>query len=425
MYYSGLRIGEAVLLTVDCVDAAHMTLRVVGKGNKERLAPLSPALYHDLRQAWRTHGTKPWLFPNRRHTGPVNVHMLEYAFRCACEQAGLDSVLVKPHTLRHSFATHLHEQGILSETVRILLGHSSVEMTKRYLHLLEASSDKVSGALDTFCKPSMRYQPVMAALELADVFRRFASSYFAAYGAAMPPSHLRAIEDVLACHTKVMGGHVYQCQDCGERIYVLHGCGNRACPSCHYAKTVKWLEARREQMLPCPYYHVVFTLPEHLRALVRSNQYDGYGILMKAAVQALMTACDNRKYLGATPAVMAVLHTWTATMEYHPHIHMLVSAGGVNGNEMQWRRPPRGLSGVLTAKWLSASRNGYNNACVTKIYDVFSCIFAKKSIVLLESVSLYVLGKTFACCFPCGIVILYPSVLRRDSCVFSDEKCLC
>ncbi len=183
----------------------------------------------------------------------------------------------------------------------------------------------------------------MAALELADVFRRFAPSYLTAYGADMPPSHLRAIEDILSCRTEVMGGHVYHCQNCGECFYMLHGCGNRACPSCHYARTVKWLEARREQMLPCPYYHVVFTLPEHLRAMVRSNQYDGYGILMKAAVQALMTACDNRRYLGATPAVMAVLHTWTATMEYHPHVHMLVSAGGVNGNEMQWRAPAEGF----------------------------------------------------------------------------------
>lgn len=156
MYYSGLRIGEAMSLTVDCVDAEHRTLRIIGKGNKERLAPLSDALYRDLRQAWSTHRTRPWLFPNRRRTGPVNAHTLQYAFRSACEQAGLDSAQVKPHTLRHSFATRLHEQGLPSETVRILLGHSSVETTKRYLHLLEASSDKVSGALDSFCNPSMR-----------------------------------------------------------------------------------------------------------------------------------------------------------------------------------------------------------------------------------------------------------------------------
>lgn len=183
----------------------------------------------------------------------------------------------------------------------------------------------------------------MAAIEMADVFRRFAPSYLAAYGADMPPSHLRAIEDVLACRTEVMGGHVYQCQDCGERFYVLHGCGNRACPSCHYARTMNWLEARREQMLPCPYYHLVFTLPEHLRVMARGNQSDCYDILMKAAVQALMTACANPRYLGATPAVMAVLHTWNASMGFHPHVHLLVSGGGVNGNEPQWRAPAEGF----------------------------------------------------------------------------------
>lgn len=156
MYYSGLRISEALSLTVDSVDKNQMTLRVVGKGNKERLAPLSQALYHDLRQGWRTHGTKPWLFPNRQRTGPVSVHTLQCAFRDACKQVGLDSALVKPHTLRHSFATRLHERDVPSETVRILLGHSSVEMTARYLHLLKASSVRVSKALDTFCTPTMR-----------------------------------------------------------------------------------------------------------------------------------------------------------------------------------------------------------------------------------------------------------------------------
>ena len=155
MYYSGLRIGEAISLTEQCVDKEHMTLRIIGKGNKERLAPMSMALLHDLRKAWCTHGAHPWIFPNHRRTGPVNIHTLLYAFRNACEQAGLDSALVKPHTLRHSFATRLHEQGVPSETVRILLGHSSVETTKRYLHLLEASSEKVTDALDTFCVTSL------------------------------------------------------------------------------------------------------------------------------------------------------------------------------------------------------------------------------------------------------------------------------
>ncbi len=155
MYYSGLRFGEALSLTVDCVDKTHMTLRVIGKGNKERLVPMSKALYHDLRQAWRLHRTRPWLFTNHKRTGPANANTVRNAFRDACKQVGLDSARVKPHALRHSFATRLHEQGLPSETVRILLGHSSVETTKRYLHLLEASSDKVTQALNTFCAPSL------------------------------------------------------------------------------------------------------------------------------------------------------------------------------------------------------------------------------------------------------------------------------
>ena len=151
MYYSGLRISEALSLTVDDVDAERMTLRVIGKGNKERLAPLPEALLDDLRETWRMHRTRPWLFPNRQRTAAVSAATIRQALKSACKEAGLDSAMITPHTLRHSFTTRLHEADIPSETVRILLGHSSVETTKRYLHLLEASRAKVAEALNTFC----------------------------------------------------------------------------------------------------------------------------------------------------------------------------------------------------------------------------------------------------------------------------------
>jgi len=157
MYQSGLRIGEALALTTDRVDRKSMTLRVVGKGNKERLAPMSVALYQDLRTMWAGHRVQPWLFPNRQGTGPISDATVSRAFKLACEQVGLDTKLVKPHALRHSFATRLHEQCLPSETIRILLGHTSVETTKRYLHLTEASSGKVAAALDSFCT-SMLHQ---------------------------------------------------------------------------------------------------------------------------------------------------------------------------------------------------------------------------------------------------------------------------
>jgi len=183
----------------------------------------------------------------------------------------------------------------------------------------------------------------MASLEVADVFRQFAPSYLAAYGAKMLPSHLHAIEDILACHTEQMGGHMYYCEGCNTHFYVFHGCGNRACPSCHYARTVQWLESRRVQMLPCPYFHLVFTLPEHLRLMVRNNQCDSYNILMTAAARTVLKVCADRKYLGGTPAIMAVLHTWTVKMGYHPHVHLLVSGGGMDPNDSQWRMPRDGF----------------------------------------------------------------------------------
>lgn len=203
-------------------------------------------------------------------------------------------------------------------------------------------------------------------LEVADVFRQFAPSYLERFGAAMPPSHRRAILDILACRTQAMGGHVYRCEDCGEVFHVYHACRNRACPACHTRQTEDWLAARTDELLPCPYYHVSVTVPAELRQVFRANQSDCYGLLMKAGAQALMTLCKDKRYMGATPAILAVLHTWTATMDYHPHVHLLVSGGGIGDNGATWREarrrflvPVRALSKLVCGKvraWLKKHR---------------------------------------------------------------------
>ena len=136
MYGCGLRIGEAAAVTVKDIDAARLVIRVVGKGNKERLAPLPPALLKDLRRVWATHRHPVWLFANKQGSNHVNEGELYKVFaqvRCALK---LDDA-VKPHSLRHSFATRLMEQGVPAETVRILLGHASLKTTQTYLHLTE------------------------------------------------------------------------------------------------------------------------------------------------------------------------------------------------------------------------------------------------------------------------------------------------
>jgi hypothetical protein len=195
-------------------------------------------------------------------------------------------------------------------------------------------------------------------IEVADVFRQFGPSYIEAFGERMLPSHRRAIEDITACRTKAMGGHLYQCEDCGERFHVYHGCRNRSCPACHTRQTALWLEARTAELLPCPYYHVCVTVPAELRAMFRANQKDAYGMLMKAAAETVMALCRDTRYMGAAPAILAVLHTWTVRMDHHPHVHLLVSGGGIADGGAAWREakhpfliPVRAASLILRAKF--------------------------------------------------------------------------
>ena len=198
----------------------------------------------------------------------------------------------------------------------------------------------------------------MDTLEVADVFRQFGPSYLERFGARMLPSHRRAIEDITACRTRAMGGHVYECCDCGEHFHVYHGCRNRSCPACHTRQTQDWLEARAAELLPCPYYHVTMTVPSELRDMFRANQKDCYGLLMKAAAETVMALCQDKRYMGAKPAILAVLHTWNGTMGYHPHVHLLVSGGGIADGGATWREakhrflfPVRAASPMLCGKF--------------------------------------------------------------------------
>jgi DNA-directed RNA polymerase subunit RPC12/RpoP len=172
--------------------------------------------------------------------------------------------------------------------------------------------------------------------ELADVFRRFGPDYLAKHAGTMPPSHGRAIRDIVRCRTPAMGGHLYHCPDCGKDVYVHHGCRNRHCPACHAGQTREWLEARQAEILSCGYFHVTLTLPNEMRGICRSNQKDAYAILMRTAAEAVVTLCRDPRHLGATPALLAVLHTWTGRLDYHPHVHLLVSAGGIANDGKHW-----------------------------------------------------------------------------------------
>jgi hypothetical protein len=149
----------------------------------------------------------------------------------------------------------------------------------------------------------------------------------------MPPSHHRALQDIRHCRTEVLGGHVYVCNQCGHRQFAYHSCKNRNCPKCQREDTDLWLQQRRQELLAVPYFHVVFTLPKEFHEIVRHHQKALYRVLMQAAAGSLMKLAADPRYVGGQLGILAVLHTWTTTLTYHPHVHCLVPAGGVSSDE--------------------------------------------------------------------------------------------
>ena len=132
-----------------------------------------------------------------------------------------------------------------------------------------------------------------------------------------------------ACRTAELGGHVAACQDCGHTAISYNSCGNRHCPKCQGAAARQWLFEREAELLPLPYYHVVFALPPAIGAIAFRNKAEVYGLLFKAASEAMLTIAADPKHLGARIGMTAVLHTW-GSAPHHPHVHMIVPGGGLS-----------------------------------------------------------------------------------------------
>ena len=197
---------------------------------------------------------------------------------------------------------------------------------------------------------------------MADILRLHGAAYRARFGDRLLPSHARAMRDLEACRTAYFGGHVTQCDHCAQQVYVYHSCRNRHCPKCHGDQTERWLDQQRPRLLSCPYFLLTFTLPSELRALARAHQKVIYGLLMQCAAAALQALARDPRYLGASLGCLGVLHTWTRAMRYHPHVHLLVTAGGLSADRAQWIAPPhpaylvpvRALSVIFRAKLCAA-----------------------------------------------------------------------
>jgi hypothetical protein len=142
----------------------------------------------------------------------------------------------------------------------------------------------------------------------------------------------KVLHNLKVCRTASLGYHVYQCSNdsCSTIQYRYHSCRNRHCPQCGALKKEEWIEARTQELLPVKYYHVVFTLPHELNSLVLGHRKVLYKLLFEASAQTLLSFAKDKQYIGATPGIISVLHTWGQQLSFHPHIHAIVSGAGMS-----------------------------------------------------------------------------------------------
>jgi hypothetical protein len=193
-------------------------------------------------------------------------------------------------------------------------------------------------------------------LEVADIFRLHGPDYRAQFGNQLLPSHRRAMQDIETCRTASLGGQLYYCLQCDEQRYSYHSCKNRHCPKCQNDQANDWLKEQQSLLLPIAHFLVTFTLPAELRALARSNQKTIYNLLFRASSAALLELAQDPRFVGARLGMVGVLHTWTRQLLYHPHVHYIVTGGGLT-DDGRWRSsrhdflvPVKALSLIFRAK---------------------------------------------------------------------------
>jgi Putative transposase/Transposase zinc-binding domain len=173
-------------------------------------------------------------------------------------------------------------------------------------------------------------------LEVADIFDRHGAAWRRANAGHVSLGQLQVMSAIVSCRTAALGGHVTACEDCGHTQIAYNSCRNRHCPKCQGAAARDWLAERQAELLPVPYFHVVFTLPAALAAIAYQNKAVIYDALFKASSETLLTIAADPKHLGARIGVTAVLHTWGSAMTHHPHVHMIVPGGGLSADGSKW-----------------------------------------------------------------------------------------
>ena len=223
-------------------------------------------------------------------------------------------------------------------------------------------------------------------LEVADIFRLHGPAYRQKFGDRMLSSHRRAMQDIETCRTESLGGQLYFCKQCQQQRYSYHSCKNRHCPKCQNELANDWLAAQQDLLLPVHHFLVTFTLPAELRALARSHQKLIYNLLFRTSSAALQQLAQDPRFVGARLGMVGVLHTWTRQLLYHPHVHYIVTGGGLT-DDGRWRSsrkdflvPVEALSPIFRAKFRDALK-------LTELFiQVPPCVWRKDWVVHSEPV---------------------------------------
>src|SRR5438128_837452 len=174
------------------------------------------------------------------------------------------------------------------------------------------------------------------ALEVADIFRDHGAAWRAANAGHVSLDQLKVMSAIERCRTAALGGYIERCEKCSHTIIAYNSCRNRHCPKCQGAAAQEWLAEREAELLPVPYFHLVFTLPAAIADIAYQNKAVIYDLLFKASSRALLTIAADPKHLGARIGILSVLHTWGSALTHHPHVHMIVPGGGFSLDGKSW-----------------------------------------------------------------------------------------
>jgi hypothetical protein len=174
------------------------------------------------------------------------------------------------------------------------------------------------------------------ALEVADIFRDHGPAWRRANAGHVSLEQMKVMTAIERCRTAALGGHVLRCEDCAHTVIAYNSCRNRHCPKCQGAAAREWLAEREKELLPVPYFHVVFSLPAKIADIAYQNKTLIYNILFKASAETMITIAADPKHLGARIGVLSVLHTWGSALTHHPHVHMIVPGGGISLDGTRW-----------------------------------------------------------------------------------------